>query len=266
MKRLRRWYASVMLNRLMFIYFIQKKGFLDGDPNYLRTRSQPAQQRPDHTTAASWSAILRGLCLAPKSARRHESPSGPVPYLNGGLFLAPPDRAGPGQTSDPDEAFERSSPSSTAITGTSTTARCAPTTRSTPTCWATSSRSTSTRSRWGPTTPRRTSQNTSARTRSSPICWMPRGVIAASHSRASIPSGGCWLPDPDRDRIRVVRHGAGLPLPPEIAARVDDVSKREGWNRSAPNEYALPTEIWREVVARRQRYAGGQIQPPISNL
>ena len=28
---MQRWYASVMLNRLMFIYFIQKKGFLDDD-------------------------------------------------------------------------------------------------------------------------------------------------------------------------------------------------------------------------------------------
>ena len=27
-----------MLNRLMFVYFIQKKGFLDGDRDYLRNR------------------------------------------------------------------------------------------------------------------------------------------------------------------------------------------------------------------------------------
>jgi hypothetical protein len=32
------WYASLMLNRLMFIYFIQEKGFLDGDKNYLQNR------------------------------------------------------------------------------------------------------------------------------------------------------------------------------------------------------------------------------------
>ena len=32
----RDWYASVMLNRLMFVYFIQRKGFLDGDRQYLR--------------------------------------------------------------------------------------------------------------------------------------------------------------------------------------------------------------------------------------
>jgi len=27
------------------------------------------------------------------------------------------------------------------------------------------------------------------------------------------------------------------------------------WNRAAPGEFGLPTEIWREVVARRARYA-----------
>jgi hypothetical protein len=29
---------------------------------------------------------------------------------------------------------------------------------------------------------------------------------------------------------------------------------RKGWNRSAPADFALPTETWREVVARRARY------------
>ncbi|WP_461257494.1 hypothetical protein, partial [Treponema sp. R80B11-R83G3] len=31
----KQWYASLMLNRLMFCYFIQKKGFLDNNINYL---------------------------------------------------------------------------------------------------------------------------------------------------------------------------------------------------------------------------------------
>src|SRR5712691_1054587 len=35
---LQRWYVSVMLNRLMFVYFIQKKKFLDSNPDYLRTK------------------------------------------------------------------------------------------------------------------------------------------------------------------------------------------------------------------------------------
>jgi hypothetical protein len=29
-ERDRRWYASVLLNRLMFVYFLQQRGFLDG--------------------------------------------------------------------------------------------------------------------------------------------------------------------------------------------------------------------------------------------
>jgi len=42
----REWYGSLMLNRLMFVYFIQRKGFLDGDPDYLRHRL--ARSRADH--------------------------------------------------------------------------------------------------------------------------------------------------------------------------------------------------------------------------
>ena len=33
-----------MLNRLMFVYFIQRKGFLDGDRDYLRNRLNRCQQ------------------------------------------------------------------------------------------------------------------------------------------------------------------------------------------------------------------------------
>jgi hypothetical protein len=36
--RNKQWYASLMLNRLMFCYFIQKKGFLDNDVHYLRNK------------------------------------------------------------------------------------------------------------------------------------------------------------------------------------------------------------------------------------
>jgi hypothetical protein len=57
-----------------------------------------------------------------------------------------------------------------------------------------------------------------------------------------------------------VKKGCDLPLPPEIEIGVDTtkpglLERRKEWNKPAPEEYALPTEIWREVVARRQRYA-----------
>ena len=87
------------------------------------------------------------------------------------------------------------------------------------------------------------------------------------------PDGGVWRllrDDPDRYIYPSVGHGitwnarqpadpqpldAPFELPDEIDAGFDDVSKRGGWNRPAPDKYALPTETWREVVARRQRYA-----------
>lgn len=42
-------------------------------------------------------------------------------------------------------------------------------------------------------------------------------------------------------------------LPTETAAGIEDVSQRGGWNKPAAEEFALPTETWREHVARRKR-------------
>lgn len=39
------WYASLMLNRMMFIYFIQKRGFLDNNTDYLRNRLEMVRQK-----------------------------------------------------------------------------------------------------------------------------------------------------------------------------------------------------------------------------
>ena len=66
-----------------------------------------------------------------------------------------------------------------------------------------------------------------------------------------------WLllqKDPDRYIYDAVRKGCNLPLPDEIEAGVKNIAKRTKWNTPAPGEYSLPTEIWREVVARRVRY------------
>jgi hypothetical protein len=49
-----------------------------------------------------------------------------------------------------------------------------------------------------------------------------------------------------------------IPLPENIAAGIENVSQRGGWNRLAPDTYGLPTEIWREHVARRQRLSDWQ--------
>ena len=42
-------------------------------------------------------------------------------------------------------------------------------------------------------------------------------------------------------------------LPEHIVAGVKDTNKRMDWNKPADREYALVSETWREVVARRRR-------------
>jgi hypothetical protein len=65
--------------------------------------------------------------------------------------------------------------------------------------------------------------------------------------------------DPNRYLYPAVRkgvideHGEVLPLPAAIARGLDDVSQRDSWNRPSAEQYALPTETWREHVAHRQR-------------
>jgi tRNA1(Val) A37 N6-methylase TrmN6 len=56
-----------------------------------------------------------------------------------------------------------------------------------------------------------------------------------------------------------VKKGVNEPLPKEIEIGIDTtkpnlLERRKEWNKPAPAEFALPTEIWREVVDRRNRY------------
>jgi len=88
------WYASLMLNRLMFIYFMQKKGFLDNNPNYLRDSLVKVQSlRGKNKFYKYYRDFL--LPLFHEGLGSEESPQvdseiqviiGDVPYINGGIF------------------------------------------------------------------------------------------------------------------------------------------------------------------------------------
>lgn len=89
----REWYASVMLNRLMFVYFIQQKGFLDGDQNYLQSRlDQVRGTRGPGQFYTFYRHFLRRLFHEGFGQQPEHRVSGldhllgKVPYLNGGLF------------------------------------------------------------------------------------------------------------------------------------------------------------------------------------
>ncbi|MCB1806584.1 MAG: SAM-dependent methyltransferase, partial [Candidatus Competibacteraceae bacterium] len=110
------WYASLMLNRLMFIYFIQRKGFLDNDPNYLKTRLSKIQEQRGKDQFLSFYRYFL-LCLfhegfSKQPPNRDLSPDlsallGDVPYLNGGLFDLHELEQSHQHLDIPDEAFEQ---------------------------------------------------------------------------------------------------------------------------------------------------------------
>ena len=109
----RRWYASVLLNRLMFIYFIQRKRFLDNDQNYLRNRLQKVRNHygPDQFYAFYKQFLLPLFYegLGSPNPRYDsidiETMIGRVPYVNGGIF-EPHDIETTYDIQIKDEAFE----------------------------------------------------------------------------------------------------------------------------------------------------------------
>ena len=90
-ERDRRWYASVLLNRLMFIYFLQKKGFLDNnDQDYLQTSSKRPQRQGRDLFYTDFLKLLFFEGFAKTEDQRSAEAArslGKIRYLNGGLFL-----------------------------------------------------------------------------------------------------------------------------------------------------------------------------------
>ena len=86
-----RWYTAVLIDRLMFLWFLQEKSFLNGQKEYLQTRlaNHLAAQ---HTTSFYKSFLaplfFRGFAEERTPSNRAEIAAefGNVPYLNGGLF------------------------------------------------------------------------------------------------------------------------------------------------------------------------------------
>jgi Putative DNA-binding domain len=115
-ERERAWYASVMLNRLMFVYFLQRKGFLSSPGlneeqrrDYLATHLKLSQGRgkdmyyPEFLKALFFEAFAKPEADRDPNAR---SLTGQIPYLNGGLFLPHPIEERWPAIFIPDKAFD----------------------------------------------------------------------------------------------------------------------------------------------------------------
>jgi hypothetical protein len=113
-ERQRRLLASVLLNRLMFIYFLQRRGFVkdltgESNPDYLKDRLKASRRRaPDQY----YSGFLRTLFFkgfaTPEARRTNQEKKiiGHIPYLKGALFLPHQIELAHPQIDVPDEAFE----------------------------------------------------------------------------------------------------------------------------------------------------------------
>lgn len=265
----REWYASVMLNRLMFCYFIQKKGFLDSDTDYLgkRLADVQAQRGTDTFYASFYKGFLKQLfgegLNAPTNTRSaaFRKKYGIIPYLNGGMFAKHEIEEKNPDLDIPDAVFEN-------------LFRFFDQWR-----WHLDSRLTATGRDINPDVLgyifeqyiNDRAQMGAYYTKEDITEYIGRNCIVPylfeavkkADAKPFAADGPVWriLKDnPDRYIFAAVRKGAELPLPPEIEKGVDTAKpdlrkRREEWNRPTPEKYALPTEIWRETVARRQRHA-----------
>ena len=285
----RDWYASLMLNRMMFVYFVQKQGFLDGDTDYLRNRLRMVQSRSGGGRFQQFYRIFllrlfhEGLGQ-PEAQRAPDLAAllGKVPFLNGGLFdVHDLERDNP-DISIPDAAFERVFDFFDGYR------------------WHLDERPYREDNEINPDVLGyifekyvNQKQMGAYYTKEDITGYISRNTVIpflfdAARKECPVafgPDGGVWRllrDDPDRYVYSAVGHGiawnardaegptrldAPFDLPDEIAAGISDMSKRGGWNAPAPNDYALPTETWREVVARRTRYeevraklASGEVQ------
>ena len=262
----REWYASVMLNRLMFVYFIQRKGFLDGDINYLRNRLDRCkkEQGKDKFYTFYRYFLLRLFHEGFGKRKKDRAPDlekllGSIPYLNGGLFdvheLERPERYGKEIQID-DKAFERVFNYFDQYQ------------------WHLDERPLRDDNEINPDvlgyifekyinqkqmgayyTKEDITEYISKNTVIPFLFDAAKAKCKVAFENADGPTVWDLLREnPDRYIYSAVRHGADKKLPPDIAAGIKDISKRGGWNKPAAAELALPTETWREVVARRQRY------------
>jgi hypothetical protein len=255
----RTWYASLMLNRLMFVYFIQKKNFLDGDINYLRNRLKRCQ--------AEWGtdrfhSFYRQFLLKlfheglgkPDRNPELDKLLGKIPYLNGGLFEVHQLEEKYDRTLQiRDAAFEQVFNFFDEYD------------------WHLDDRPLRNQNEINPDVLGyifekyiNQKQMGAYYTKEDITEYISKNTIlpflfdqAEKGCQVAFkPEGAVWAllqENPDHYIYPAVRQGVDIELPTEIAAGIEDVSQRGSWNKPAADGFALPTETWREYVARRKR-------------
>ena len=263
--RNKQWYTSVMLNRLMFCYFIQKKGFLDGDVDYLKhklewTQHKRGEDRFFHTFYKGFLITLfQGGLNAPKHGDEFENVYGRIPYLNGGMFDEHQIERDYADLDIADEAFESLFDFFDKWN------------------WHLDDRITANgrdinpdvlgyifeqyindRAQMGAYYTKE--DITEYIGRNTIVPYLVEQTLSAEKSSSMKDFWMSLQQSGDRYIYDAVKRGVHLPLPDYIEQGIDTskpnlLERRSRWNERAFEGYALPTEIWRETVERRQRYA-----------
>ena len=275
----RQWYVSVMLNRLMFCYFIQKKGFLDFDPHYLRHKLEWVKEHKGEDKYFTFykgflKALFHGGLNAPSKKRlaEFEKTYGKIPYLNGGMFDEHQIERDYKDIDIKDEAFEalfdffdkwnwhldtRISASGKDINP--------------DVLGYIFEQYINDRAQMGAYY---TKEDITEYIGKNCIVPYLMNAVKEKDAKAFEANGFVWSTlknSGDAYIYDAVKKGVDLPLPDYIEEGVDTskpnlLERRSRWNEKADEELALPTEIWRETVERRERckslrekIAGGEI-------
>lgn len=82
----RRLAVLLTLTRVLFLYFVQAKGWLDGRPDWLRIRLDQTLAAGRHFHRSVLHPLFFGTLNRPPERRDRRRNFGAIPYLNGGLF------------------------------------------------------------------------------------------------------------------------------------------------------------------------------------
>ena len=265
--RNKQWYTSVMLNRLMFCYFIQKKGFLNLNVNYLREKLAwvKSEKGEGHFYDSFYRGFLLSLFHDGLNSPRHQpdfvQKYGRIPYLNGGMFSIHELEEKYPTLDIADEAFE----SLFAFFD--------------QWHWHLDDRLTASGKDINPDVLgyifeqyiNDRAQMGAYYTKEDITEYIGRNTILPflmdatkkADERPFKANGEVWQflrESSDSYIFDAVKKGGGLEIPEHISVGLDTtkpnlLERRNHWNDKTPEAFALPTEIWRETIERLQRYA-----------
>jgi hypothetical protein len=262
------WYVSVLINRLMFLYFMQAKRFLNDDPHYLTTKLSESTARAKDTFYRDFLCPLFFQGFALRESERTASVKkllGDIPYLNGGLFQRHPLEIEHGDSiTIPDSAFEKLFTFFGKWTWHLDQRTSADGDEIDPDVLGYIFEKYINQKQMGAYYTKEDITGYIAQNTILPFLFDAARKDCANAFKAD---GVVWrllIERPDRYIYEAMRRGnestanvQRLALPPDLAAGLEDVVKRSGWNRAMPDqleEFALPSETWREFIVRRRRY------------